>query len=280
METITARSILTPATGYLPPFTHSLNPYVGCVMGCAYCYVAGSPLASQDARPWGTYFKPKVNAPEVLRRELARHPPHTLRILMSSATDPYQAAERRLGLTREILSVLAERPPALLLVQTRGPLVTRDLDRLQALGDCVRVSMTIETNRDEVRRAVSPHAPPLAARREALLTVRAAGIRTQVAVAPLLPHDPEPFAAWLAGCAEYVVVDTFVDGDGSRGRRTARSPIPALYAGTDWGDWRAVDPGPLQRALAAHFPPDRLLWSQPGFTHFARLAAEQTAARA
>jgi DNA repair photolyase len=277
METIEARSLLTPTGGYLGDFTHSLNPYQGCVFGCSYCYVAWAPVAARDPRPWGRYVKAKTNAPEVLARELARHPPDTLRIFMASATDPYQPPERRLGLTRRLLEALVARPPALVVVQTRAPLVQRDADLLAALGDRVRVSMTIETNEEAIRRRVTPHAPSLAERRAAVAALHAAGIPTQVAVAPLLPHDPAAFAAWLAGCCDYVVVDTFVSGDGAGGRRTARSAIPALYAGAGWADWRAVDPQPLQDALAAYFDADHVLWSQAGFNHFARLAAGRVA---
>ena len=272
METIVARRLLTPTGGYLDAFTHSLNPYQGCVIGCPYCYVAAAPVAARDPRPWGRYFKAKQDAPATLRRELAAHPPGTLRIFMASATDPYQAPERRLGLTRALLAELVACPPALLVVQTRAPLVTRDADLLAALGRRVVVSMTLETNREAVRRAVTPRAAPLAARRAALQTLRAAGIRTQAAVAPLLPHDPAAFAAELLGCCDTVVVDTFTAGDGMGGRRTARSPIPALYAAQGWGDWRAVDPGPLQAALGAAFGADRVLWSQAGFNYFARRA--------
>ena len=110
METIEARSLLTPTGGYLGDFTHSLNPYQGCVFGCSYCYVAWAPVAARDPRPWGRYVKAKTNAPEVLARELARHPPDTLRIFMASATDPYQPPERRLGLTRRLLEALVARP--------------------------------------------------------------------------------------------------------------------------------------------------------------------------
>jgi DNA repair photolyase len=270
METIEARTILTPTSGYLDAFTHSLNPYIGCTFGCAYCYVAASPVAARDGRAWGRYFKAKINAPELLRKELAKHPPGTLRIFLASATDPYQPGERRLGLTRALLAELAARPPALVLVQTRSPLILRDADLLAALGDRVRVSMTLETEDDAVRRHITPHAPPLAARRAAIAALHAAGIPTQIAVAPLLPHDPVAFAAWLAGCADAVVVDTLVAGDGANGRRSARSSIPALYAAAGWGDWRATDPAPLLAALRAHFPPDRVLWSQAGFNAFAR----------
>jgi len=272
METTEARTILTPTGGYLDGFTHSLNPYTGCVFGCSYCYVASAPVAARDLRPWGQYFKAKINAPALLRRELAAHPPDTLRIFLSSATDPYQPPERRLGLTRALLAAFVARPPALLLVQTRSPLVQRDADLLAALGDRVRVSMTLETEDDTVRRRVAPHAPPLAARHAALVALHAVGIPTQVAVAPLLPHDPVAFAAWLAGCCDAVVVDTLTAGDGANGRRSARSGIPAVYTAAGWGDWRATDPAPLIAALLPHFGAERVLWSQPGFNHFARQA--------
>jgi DNA repair photolyase len=151
IEEIRAKSILNPTGGFLSTYTHSLNAYQGCAFGkgsCPYCYVRAMPIQRFAGRPWGEWVKAKVNAPELLRQELETAKRKgafgALRIFMSTATDPYQGAEARLKLTRGVLEVFAESGRfGLLVVQTRSPLIERDLDLLQTLGSSVAVSFTI-----------------------------------------------------------------------------------------------------------------------------------------
>ncbi len=121
VEEIQAKSILNPTGGFLATYTHSLNAYQGCAFGknsCPYCYVRAMPVQRFSGRPWGEWVKAKVNAPELLKRDLEAAKRKgtfgNLRIFMSTATDPYQGAEARLKLTRGILEVFAgsgETPP-------------------------------------------------------------------------------------------------------------------------------------------------------------------------
>ena len=110
-------------------------------------------------------------------------------IYMSSVTDPYQSIERRIRLTRSILEVLAERHKPKMVVQTRSPDVTRDIDLLHAIverGGKVQVNMTVTTDDDELRRVFEPGCPSNAVRLNAVAAVQAAGIQSCITMTPLL----------------------------------------------------------------------------------------------
>jgi DNA repair photolyase len=270
-------SVLTPATGFLGGFTHSLNPYMGCAFGdggCGvYCYVAESPIGLHAARPWGQWVKAKANAAESLRRDLRQaREPSAIRVFMSSATDPYQPAEARLRITRSVLEAFLEQPVALLVVQTRSPLVERDLDLLSRLP-FAWLSMTVETDDDAVRKALTPTCPSIERRLRTMRLARERGIRVQAAVSPTLPHDHERFAAALEEAADRVVVDTFF-GDGSGGKRTGRRPLPLRFQELGFGDWRDMEAAErLHAALLERMGRERVGWSQEGFNDLAVCAA-------
>lgn len=216
-----ARSILTPTGGYLSGYSHTLQPYSGCEFSCVYCYVREMmpQRTSPEGLPWSHWIAPKKNAPELLAQVAERGRLSGARIFCSSVTDPYTPLERRLGLTRGCLEVMVRTPPAALVVQTRSPLVVRDIDLLARIP-MVGVSMTVTTDDEAVRRAFEPNAPGTELRIEALGRLRAAGIPTQAAVAPLLPGDFERLARRLDPVVDRVVVDDFFLGDGADGRRS------------------------------------------------------------
>ncbi|MFC3799622.1 radical SAM protein [Cohnella sp. GCM10012308] len=252
--------------GFLEDYTHTLNPYGGCAFGCTYCYVRGMPVAAFREEAWGTWVDVKQGAGELLRRELARAAAKgPVRIFMSSSTDPYQPAEYREQVTRSLLEAMAEMPPDFLLVQTRSPLVTRDIDLLLRMGSRVRVSMTIETDLEAVRRVFSPAAPPIAARLKALARLKEAGVPVQAAVAPVLPSS-ERLPALLRPVTDRVVIDDYEMGDGSGGRRTRRLGLEPMYAQlgmTEWyspHSWRIV-----YDRLRACYREDELKISRSGF---------------
>jgi DNA repair photolyase len=120
-------------------------------------------------------------------------------VYMSSVTDPYQPAERRLGLTRAVIeAILDSGCQPRLTIQTRSPLVTRDLDLFQRF-ERIRVHFTITTDSEEVRRRYEPRCPPIKARMEAAAALSSAGIRTGVSISPMLPiRDLGSFGAQLA----------------------------------------------------------------------------------
>ena len=198
--------ILTPAGGYLAAYDYSLNPWRGCSFGCSYCYAAAFHTLERR-QAWGDWLLVKQNAVEKvrgLRRDLRGK-----RIYLSSATDPYLPIERRLGLVREILAILAERG-AHLTVQTRSPLVTRDIDLLRRF-EAVCVNMTVTTDSEATRRVWEPTCPPIPARLAAISEIAAAGIPSAVTMTPLLPlDDPARFAEQVIGTgARRFVVERF-----------------------------------------------------------------------
>ncbi len=156
---------------------YTANFYRGCTHGCTYCY---APSLIHDERGWGSYVDVKVNAPQVLEREL-----RGLRrdaVFLSSASDPYQPVEAKYGLTRRcLLSLLRHRFPVSVL--TRSPLVLRDLELLKRF-ESVEVGVSITT---VPVRQFEPGVPPLLRRIETLKRLAGAGIPTWVSLAPVIP---------------------------------------------------------------------------------------------
>jgi DNA repair photolyase len=191
-------SILSKTTGFIAEagFTHSLTPARNCTFGCSYCYVPTmriyGGLKPEDWRRWGQFTTFKSNAPELLGRELRRDQV----IYCSPLVDPYQPAEETELMMPRILDELLARPPKLFVIQTRGPLIVRDLPRLVQLSSrtTLRVSFSITTNRETVRKLYEPHCASMDCRLKAIHELRAAGITTFATLAPMLPCDPEELA--------------------------------------------------------------------------------------
>ncbi|OPA75386.1 radical SAM protein [Paenibacillus selenitireducens] len=231
------KTLLNKGSGFLSDYSHSLNPYTGCSFGCSYCYVRQMPVSLFRGQEWGTWVDIKNGASDILRKELRRSKAKgKVTIFMSSSTDPYQPIEYQAKVTRSLLEVMVEDPPDFLLVQTRSPLVRRDIDILQQLGNKVRVSMTVETDLDEVRKHFSPYAPPIQARLRTLQDLAHANIPTQAAIAPLLPSSSD-FARKLKPLVNRVCVDDYFMGDGSGGKRTRNLNISSLYKQLDLEAW-------------------------------------------
>lgn len=194
----TASIILTKATGAIQRFCdYSLNPYVGCAFGCAYCYAAFFVPDEQRAREWGTWVDVKVNALALLRRRAMEVAGKS--ILVGSATDPYQPIELRTGLTRSLLEFLSRlSPQPKIHVQTRSPHITRDIDILQRF-EHLSVGMSVTTDNEEIRRRFEPKCASIERRLRAAEVLVRAGVRVFLSVAPMLPvKNPEAFARRLA----------------------------------------------------------------------------------
>lgn len=157
---VEARTALTDFSfgGNATGVAWSLNPYVGCLHHCGYCYVPDT-MKVQRKR-WGTYVVVKHNLPQLLRREVQRKAPLT--VYLSTATDPYQAIEGEREVTRRCLEVLARKNWPLE-VLTRSPLVHRDADVLRRFRR-VRVGLSVPTLDDAARRVMEPAAPAIPAR--------------------------------------------------------------------------------------------------------------------
>ncbi|MGH7435280.1 MAG: radical SAM protein, partial [Polyangiaceae bacterium] len=180
---------------------HTLSPYVGCLIGCRYCYAQSHVgLARRLARlplaPWGSYVDVRVNAPEVLATELASLDVRIVK-LCPIVSDPYHAVEERRGVTRACLDVLAgaRRPPAVM-VLTRSRLVERDAPVLGAMH--AYAGFSVPTADDDVRRHFEPRAASVAERFAALEVLRREGARTFAVVQPMLPGSVEALADALA----------------------------------------------------------------------------------
>ena len=211
VERYDAQQILTPGAGYLSAYDYSLNPYVGCAFGCSYCSAAFfAPFDRQST--WGDWVRVKRNAAAKLSR--MRRSLMGKMIYMSSATDPYQPIEQRLQLTHSLLPVLAKKG-ARLVIQTRSPLVTRDIDLLRDFEQ-VCVNFSITTDSEEVRRAFEPRNPPIPKRLHAAAQLAEAGIPVAITMTPLLPlSDPQRFAEQVAATgAHRFVTDQFVETAG------------------------------------------------------------------
>jgi DNA repair photolyase len=172
------------------PFRWSLNPYTGCVHQCTFCYVRGFELRAgrpSDAR-YGARIRVKTNLIEVLRRELGRKTWKREEVAFGSATDPYQPAEGHYRLTRGAIIALAESGTPFGMI-TRGPLIVRDVDVLQAASDTaeVTVNVSIPTLDDRVWCTTEPGTAHPRQRLRAVRVLADAGIRVGVGMAPILP---------------------------------------------------------------------------------------------
>ncbi|TXK72390.1 radical SAM protein [Paenibacillus sp. N3.4] len=260
------KTLLNKGTGFLSDYSHSLNPYTGCSFGCSYCYVRGMPVSIFRNADWGTWVDIKKSAADIFRKELTKAKTKgPVTIFMSSSTDPYQPIEYKEQVTRSLLEVMAADPPDFLFVQTRSPLVRRDIDLLQRLGEKVRVSITVETDREDIRKHFSPGAPPINARLKTLQLLADAGVPTQAAIAPMLPSS-EAFPYLLQSVVHRVCLDDYFMGDGSGGKRTRQLGMEALYKDLDLEEWYHPDAYKIvYERFKQVFPEDQIYVSQKGF---------------
>ncbi len=187
-----ARGILSATCGFIAEagFTHSLSPARNCTFGCTYCYVPTmriyGGLKPADWQHWGRFTTFKTNAPELL----GKSPRADQIIYCSPLVDPYQPAE----------------------AEARGPLILRDIDKLRALSHRtqLRVSFSITTDREDVRRLYEPLCAPIPERIAAVRRLREAGIATYATLAPVLPCDPEALVDLaLASTDRDIIADAF-----------------------------------------------------------------------
>ncbi len=186
-----------------------LNPYVGCTIGCSFCFVEAQAdlcraLEGLPRLPWGRWVDVKANLVEVLRREAASLPPGIVRI-SPIVTDPYQPLERRERLTRRCLEVLLEHgfSPCVL---TRAARMAEDIPLLCQF-ERAWVGVSIPTDDDRVRHAFEPGADSLDARLSCLSACRDAGLATFAVVQPVLPMNPADLVRKLAPLIRVVRID-------------------------------------------------------------------------
>jgi DNA repair photolyase len=230
----------------------SINPYVGCAFGCAYCYArythryvmersVTTDVLRDDVRqdaarmpPWLAFERKifvKQNAADILSRTLRHGSDKHLAllrgevVLIGTATDPYQPAERRYRVTRGILEVLAEHPGMHIVLITKSPLVTRDVDVLRRIArhSTISVHLSLITLDRSLARRIEPRAPTPEARLRALVRLRESGIDAGINCMPVLPgitDDPHALEALVKRAAELGA--TFVSVASLRLRKTAQ----------------------------------------------------------
>lgn len=225
-----ARSIIRENDSPDIPFRYSLNPYRGCEHGCAYCYAR--PTHETLGLGAGLDFEAKIlvkhDAPEMLRRELARPKWKCEPIVLSGVTDCYQPAERRFRLTRACLRVMCEaRQPASII--TKNALVLRDLDILaeMAARNLVSVMISLTTLDEELARVMEPRTATPTARLRTIRELTRAGVPTGVMVAPVVPGlTDQEVPAILAAASEA--------GARTAGYQLLRLPLAVRPIFLDW----------------------------------------------
>jgi DNA repair photolyase len=184
------RSMLTRCTSPRMPFSWQINPYRGCEFACKYCYARYTHefMEMHDGLEFERKIYVKKHSAWLLRQELKQVRP-AQSIAIGTATDPYQPAERRFGITRAVMEELAQHEGLSLGLVTKSDLIVRDLDLLQQISARNRLSlhMTITTTDTNLARMLEPRAPRPDLRLSAVKKLVAAGISTSVNCAPILP---------------------------------------------------------------------------------------------
>jgi alpha,alpha-trehalase len=224
-----SRSIIATNDSPDVGFDASVNPYRGCETGCSYCFARPTHeyFGLSAGIDWETKIFVKEDAPELLRTQLSSSRWEPKVLAMSGVTDPYQPVERRLGITRRCLEVLAEfRNPVVII--TKNHMVTRDIDLLQrlALENAAMVNLSITTLRRSLQRVMEPRTSIPQKRLEAIRKLSGAGIPVGVLVAPVIPgltdHEMPRIleraaeagavrAGWVMLRLPYAVKDVFED---------------------------------------------------------------------
>ncbi len=200
---------------------YTINPYVGCVIGCRFCY-AQSPIGATRAlmgladHTWGSFVDVRTNLPELLRKELAEREPMAIKFC-PIVGDSYQPAEKKERVTRGCLEAIADADPRWTpLILTRSTLILRDLDVLARIENAW-AGVSLPTADDTVRKHFEPRAASVSERLDVLTQLRGAGVSTLAVVQPMMAGDPEALADALVGRANAVVLDVLAEEEGATG---------------------------------------------------------------
>ena len=198
VKEVHAKTILSSSKVY--PYV--INPYTGCQHNCTYCYARFMKRFTGHREPWGQFVDVKINAPDLLRKEITKKKPG--KVWVSGVCDPYQPFEAKYLVTRKCLEILAQNDWSVV-IQTRSPLILRDMDVLKR-GKNFEAGLSITTADDRIRKIFEPNAPAIEERINALDSLHKAGIRTYAMIAPILPGVKD-LAEMLAGKIDYVIID-------------------------------------------------------------------------
>ncbi len=192
-----SRRYIGRTSGRRMPFDWTVNPYRGCEFGCKYCYARYTHefMEMRDPNDFEQRIYAKEFRAEHFRGELRRIPRRD-GICIGTATDPYQPAERRYRITRQMLEVLAHERGRSLSLTTKSDLVARDVDLLARISERnnLHVFMTVTTTDARLARLLEPYAPRPALRFAAMRTLTSAGVRVVVLACPVMPllNDSRP----------------------------------------------------------------------------------------
>ncbi|WP_261538936.1 PA0069 family radical SAM protein [Burkholderia multivorans] len=201
-----AKSILTRNQSPDIPFSVSLNPYRGCEHGCIYCFArpTHSYLGLSPGLDFESRIYAKINAAELLEREISRKSYVPEPIALGVNTDAYQPVERDLRITRSVIEVMHDRGLPFAAI-TKSSLIERDLDLLAPMAERgqVMAAVTITTLDADLARTLEPRAATPARRLRTIRALRDAGVPVGVSIAPLIPFVTEPdLERVLEACAE------------------------------------------------------------------------------
>ncbi|MFP3554998.1 PA0069 family radical SAM protein [Paraburkholderia sp. SIMBA_049] len=201
-----AKSILTHNQSPDIPFSVSLNPYRGCEHGCIYCFArpTHSYLGLSPGLDFESRIYAKVNAPELLAREMAKKSYVPEPIALGVNTDAWQPVERDLQLTRRVIQVMSEHNQAFAAI-TKNSLIERDIDLLAPMAEkgLMMAAITITTLDAEIARTLEPRAATPARRLRTIRALSEAGIPVGVSIAPVIPFvTDQDMERVLEACAE------------------------------------------------------------------------------
>ena len=198
VKEVQAKSILSISKVY----DYAINPYTGCQHACSYCYARFTKRFSGHREPWGEFVDVKINAPDLLEREIGKK--RRGRVWASGVCDPYQPLEVKYELTKRCLRILAQHDWPVI-IQTRSPLVLRDIEILERAKG-FEAGLTVTTADEGIRKLFEPNAPAIDDRVRTLDELHRRGVRTYAMIAPILP-GAEGLPEILAGKVDYVLID-------------------------------------------------------------------------
>jgi len=182
VKEIEVKSILNKSK--IPGADYCLNPYLGCEHACVYCYARFMKKYTDHTEEWGDFVDIKVNAPEILQKQIARAKSGI--VMLSSVCDPYQPLEKKHEITRKCLEILLSKQFPISIL-TKSSLVVRDIDLLKQFKEA-EVGFSLNTLDERVNQIFQPGASKIKDRIDALKKVHENKICTYVFISPYLPH--------------------------------------------------------------------------------------------